>query len=65
MKQNNNGDIRFSFYFKFIQSLESPSCRVLVGSHKGDNFANWEKLFKKCDDKTNRYKFVKVRDYVL
>ena len=36
----NNGDIRFKFYNKFIQSLESPSVRDLVGRHIGDYISN-------------------------
>ena len=35
IKHTNNGDIRYKFYNKFVQSLESPSVRDLVGSHLG------------------------------
>ena len=40
IKHTNNGDIRYKFYNKFIQSLESPSVRDLVGSHIGDYISN-------------------------
>ena len=36
LKHTNNGDIRYLFYNKFVQSLESPSVKDLVGSHKDD-----------------------------
>ena len=39
-KHNNNGVIRYKFYKKFVQSLESPSVRDLVGSHLGDYISN-------------------------
>ena len=35
-KHTNNGDIRYKFYNKFVQILESPSVRDLVGNHLGD-----------------------------
>ena len=34
-KHTNNGDIRYKFYNKFVQSLEKPSVRDLVGSSFG------------------------------
>ena len=40
MKHTNNGDIRYKFYKKFVQSLESPSVKDLVGSHIGDYISN-------------------------
>ena len=40
IKHTNNGDVRFKFYNKFIQSLESPSVRGQVGSHLGDYISN-------------------------
>ena len=40
IKHTNNGDIRYKFYNKFIQSLESPSVKDLVGSHMGDYISN-------------------------
>ena len=40
IKHTNNGDIRYKFYNKFVQSLESPSVRDLVGSHLGDYISN-------------------------
>ena len=39
-KHTNNGDIRYKLYNKFVQSLESPSVRDLVGSHLGDYISN-------------------------
>ena len=39
-KHTNNGDIRYKFYNKFVQSLESPSVRDLVDSHLGDYISN-------------------------
>ena len=40
IKHTNNGDIRYKFYNKFVQSLESPSARDLVGSLLGDYISN-------------------------
>ena len=40
IKHTNNGDIRYKFYNKFVQSLESPSVKDLVGSHIGDYISN-------------------------
>ena len=40
IKHTHNGDVRFKFYNKFVQSLESPSVRELVGSHLGDYISN-------------------------
>jgi hypothetical protein len=37
MRNTGNGDIRYKFYNKFVQSVESPSVRRAVGNH----FANW------------------------
>ena len=39
IKHTNNGDVRYKFY-KFVQSLESPSVKDLVGSHIGDYISN-------------------------
>ena len=36
IKHINNGDIRYKFYNKFVQSLESPSVKDLLDSHIGD-----------------------------
>ena len=36
MKNTANGHNRFKFYNKFVQCLESPSVKDLVGSHIGD-----------------------------
>ena len=36
MKNTANGHNRFKFYNNFVQSLESPSVRDLVGSLTGD-----------------------------
>ena len=46
MKHTNNGDIRYKFYNKFVQSLESPSVKDLVGSHIGDYISNPNKNLK-------------------
>ena len=40
IKHTNIGDIRYKFCNKFVQSLESPSVRDLVGSHLGDYISN-------------------------
>ena len=40
IKHTNNGDIRYKFYNKFVQCLESPSVRDLVGSQLGDYISN-------------------------
>ena len=40
IKHTNNGDVRYKFYNKFVQSLESPSVKDLVGSHIGDYISN-------------------------
>ena len=48
MKHSNNGDIRFKFYNYFVQSLESPSVRDLVGSHIGDYISNPNNNLKKA-----------------
>ena len=40
IKHIDNGDISYIFNKKFIQSLESPSVRELVGSHIGDYISN-------------------------
>ena len=47
IKHTNNGDIRYIFYNKFVQSLESPSVRDLVGSHLGDYISNPNDKLKK------------------
>ena len=48
IKHTNNGDIRYKFYNKFIQSLESPSVRELVGSHIGNYISNPNDNLKKA-----------------
>ena len=48
IKHTNNGDIRYKFYNKFVQSLESPSVKDLVGSHIGDYISNPTDKFKKA-----------------
>ena len=48
IKHTNNGDIRYKFYNKFVQSLESPSVRDLVGSHLGDYICNPNDKLKKA-----------------
>ena len=48
IKHTNNGDIRYKFYNKFVQSLESPSVRDLVGSHLGDYISNPNDKLKKA-----------------
>ena len=48
IKHTNNGDIRYKFYNKFVQSLESPSVRELVGSHIGDYISNPNDNLKKA-----------------
>ena len=49
MKHTNNGDIRYKFYNKFVQSLESPSVRDLVGSHLGHYISNPNDKLKKTN----------------
>ena len=48
IKHTNNGDIRYKFYNKFVQSLESPSVKDLVGSHIGDYISNLNNNLKKA-----------------
>ena len=48
IKHTNNGDIRYKFYNKFVQSLESPSVRDLIGSHIGDYISNPNNNLKKA-----------------
>ena len=48
IKHTNNGDIRYKFYNKFVQSLESPSVRDLIGSHIGDYISNPSDKMKKA-----------------
>ena len=48
IKHTNNGDIRYKFYNKFVQSLESPSVKDLVGSHIGDYISNPNNNLKKA-----------------
>ena len=48
IKHSNNGDIRYKFYNKFVQSLESPSVKDLVGSHIGDYISNPNEKLKKA-----------------
>ena len=49
IKHTNNGDIRYKFYNKFVQSLESPSVRDLVGSHLGHYISNPNDNLKKAN----------------
>ena len=49
IKHTNNGDIRCKFYNKFVQSLESPSVRDLVGSHLGHYISNPNDKLKKAN----------------
>ena len=48
IKNTNNGDVRYKFYNKFVQSLESPSVKDLVGSHIGDYISNPNNNLKKA-----------------
>ena len=48
IKHTNNGDIRYKFYNKFVQSLESHSVKDLVGSHIGDYISNPNEKLKKA-----------------
>ena len=48
IKHINNGDIRYKFYNKFVQSLESPSVKDSVGSHIGDYIFNPNDKLKKA-----------------
>ena len=48
IKHTNNGDIRYKFYNKFVQSLESPSVRDLVVSHLGHYISNPNDKLKKA-----------------
>ena len=47
IKHTNNGGIRYEFYNKFAQNLESPSVKDLVGSHIGDYISNLNDKLKK------------------
>ena len=49
IKHTNNGDIRYKFYNKFVQSLESSSVRDLVGSHLGHYISNPNDKLKKAN----------------
>ena len=49
IKHTNNGDIRYKFYNKFVQNLESPSVRDLVGSHLGHYISNPNDNLKKAN----------------
>ena len=48
VEHTNNGDIRYKFYNKVVQSLESPSVRDIVGSHIGDYISNPNAKLKKA-----------------
>ena len=48
IKHTNNGDIRYKFHDKVVQSLESISVRDLVGSHLGDYISNPNDKLKKA-----------------
>ena len=48
IKHTNNSDIRYKFYKKCVQSLESPSVKDLVGSHIGDYISNLNDKLKKA-----------------
>ena len=48
IKHTNIGDIRYKFYNKFVQSLESPSVKDLVGSHIGVYISNPNHKLKKA-----------------
>ena len=43
-----NGTIRYKFYNKFVQSMESPSVRNKIGSHVNDWVNNPEPILKKA-----------------
>ena len=49
IKHTNNGDIRYKFYNKFVQSLESPPVRDLVGSQLGHHISNPNDELKKAN----------------
>ena len=49
IKHTNNGVVRYKFYNKFVQSLESPSVRALVGSHLGHYISNPNDNLKKAN----------------
>ena len=49
IKHTINVDIRYKFYNKFVQSLESPSVRDLVGSHLGQYVSNPNDNLKKAN----------------
>jgi hypothetical protein len=48
LKSSNNGTIRYKFYNKFVQSMESPGVRNCVGNHYADWCDNPEKELKKA-----------------
>ena len=47
IEHTKNGDIRYKFYNKIVQSLESPSVRGLKGSRLSDYFSNFNDKLKK------------------
>ena len=49
IKHTNDDDNRYIFYNKFVQSLESPSVRDLVGSHLGHYISNPNDKLKKTN----------------
>ena len=65
MKHTNNGDIRFTIFDTFIQSLESPSVRDLFGSHIGENISIPISKIKKSDYTGQIYGSFDVRGQVL
>ena len=48
VKHTNNGNIRYIFYNKFVENMESPSVKDLVGSHIGDYISNPNDKLKKA-----------------
>ena len=65
MKHSNNGDMRFKFYNNFVQSLESPFVRDLVGNHIGDYISNPNNNLKKNYYARKRHWLIKIRNNIL
>jgi hypothetical protein len=47
-----NGTVRYKFYNKFIQSMESPGVRSVIGNHFMDWCNNPEKELKEAINKS-------------
>jgi hypothetical protein len=52
IRETDNGTVRYKFYNKFVQSMESPSVRRNIGSHIADWCNNPEKELKEAISKS-------------